>query len=256
MQFRLSFLFLATASAAVAASPAAARDDDNWTGLYAGVHVGMSQAQSESDVTLGGNWSTRTQGERTFVASNAAADIKDDNVNLGLQLGYNYQAGSFVIGAEAEFASFEKDHAETRGPLRETSSSTTTYTFTNTLEPESSVSLKGKLGLATGSTLFYATGGWAWTKVEFGTGITSSANYRKLGTLEKTMDGFTVGAGIEQRLTRNLSARLSYDYADQGSVEYATAYQTGSALTTPAFTETVRQDLNLHFVRVGVNYRF
>lgn len=251
-----SYVCLAAAATAISASPAMAQDDESWTGLYAGVHVGLSEVQSQGDVTLGGRWSTETQGLRDFIVANAGADQKEDNVNLGLQLGYNYQTGPVVFGAEVEFSSFEKDHIETRGPLKQTASAATSYTFSNSLKPDNMVATKAKLGLTTGSTLFYATGGWAWKKTEFGTGITSSANYLKAGSLKKTTDGFTVGGGIEQRLTRHLSARLSYDYTDQGSVSYATAYRPGSAFTTPAYSETVNQDLKLHFVRLGVNYTF
>ncbi|QIG52898.1 porin family protein [Altererythrobacter sp. BO-6] len=251
-----SFVCLAAAATAVSASPAMAQDDESWTGLYAGVHVGLSEVQSESDVTLGGAWSTETQGLRDFIVANAGADQKEDNVNLGLQLGYNYQTGPVVFGAEIEFSSFEKNHIETRGPLKQTANAATSYTFSNTVKPESLASAKAKLGLTTGSTLFYLTGGWAMAEMKFGAGITSSANYLKQGSLKKDTDGFTVGGGIEQRLTRNISARLSYDYTDQGSVNYTTAYRPGSAFTTPAYSETVNQDLKLHFIRLGVNYTF
>lgn len=139
-------------------------------------------------MALGGRWSTETQALRDFVSANAAADQKEDNVNLGVQLGFNYQTGPIVFGAEAEFSSFEKGHTETRGPLKQTTAATTSYTFTNSLKPDNMVATKAKLGLTTGSTLFYATGGWAWTKVEFGTGITSSANYlRKVRSRRRPM---------------------------------------------------------------------
>lgn len=40
-----SVVCLAAASAFVSATPAIAQDDEDWTGIYAGVHVGLSQAQ-------------------------------------------------------------------------------------------------------------------------------------------------------------------------------------------------------------------
>ena len=86
--------------------------------------------------------------------------------------------------------------------------------------------------------------------------VQSNGNYRKAALVDRTMDGFIVGGGIEHRLGNNVSARLTYQYADQGDETYTTAYQPGSSFTTPAYTETVTQDLRLHLVRVGVNYRF
>ncbi|MGQ7829134.1 outer membrane protein [Altererythrobacter sp. Z27] len=254
MQRYTSAVFLAAAAAS--ASPALAQDDENWTGIYAGVHVGLSEAQSQSDVTLGGNWSTEPQALRDFIVANAGTAQKEDNVNLGLQLGYNYQTGPVVLGVEAEFSSFEKNHSEVRGPLKLTDTATTSYTFSNKAKPESIAAAKVKLGLTTGSTLFYAAGGWAVAEMKFGAGIASSANYLKEGRLKKDTNGFVIGGGVEQRLTRNLSARLSYDYTDQGSVNYTTAYLPESAFKIPEYSESIDQDLKLHFVRLGVNYKF
>lgn len=250
------YLTLPVLALGLAAAPALAKDEADWTGFYAGVHGGLNQTRSATDVTLGGAWSSETAALRDFVATSMAERQRDDGYHLGGQIGYNYQTGSLVLGVEAETSFFPGSETVSRGPLRFSGSPTLSYTFTNTIDPKHMSSIKTKAGVALGSTLIYAEGGWAWTKARFATTATSNANYLKGGELEQTMDGYIVGGGIEQRLGKNLSVRLSYNFTDQGTASYATTYRPGSAFTSPAYTETVRQDLRLHLVRAGVNYRF
>ena len=240
----------------LAASPALAQDEDNWTGFYAGIHGGLDQTRSATNVTLGGAWSTEAAPLREFFAGNMAERQRNDGYNLGAQIGYNYQTGPLVLGIEAETSYLGGSETVSRGPLRYPASATLSYTFTNTVDPKWVSSIKGKAGIALGKTLIYAEGGYASAKAKFATTATSNANYLKAGELTETMDGYIVGGGIEQRLGGNLSARLSYNYTDLGTATYTTSYRPGSALTNPAYTETVRQDLRLHLVRVGLNYRF
>ena len=252
----ISTRLLMLAAVAASAAPAAAGERDDWTGVYAGVHGGYDRIDTEADVTLGGAWSTQPQALRDFVAENMATSQKDDDFNMGLQLGYNHQFGSIVVGAEAAITSFHSDETVTTGPIRQTPTATTSYTFTNTVKPDAMATLKAKVGFTTGSTLFYADGGLALTRVRFGSSITSSANYLKDGSITDEVDGYVVGGGIEQRFSEHLSARIGYNYADMKDLSYTTTYRTGSALTNPAYTETVTQDLRMHLVQVGVNYRF
>jgi outer membrane immunogenic protein len=247
---------LGVAALTLIGSPAFAQEDESWTGPYAGVHAGLNETRSATNVTLGGAWSGEAAALRDFVTGNMAARQRDSGYNLGGQIGYNYQTGSLVVGVEAETSFFPGSETVSRGPLRYIASPTLSYTFSNTIDSKNTSSIKAKAGITTGSTLLYAEGGWAWTKAKFATTVTSNANYLKAGELTKTMDGYIIGGGIEQRLGNNLSARLSYDYADQGTATYLTTYRPGSAFTSPAYSETVKQDLRLHVIRLGVNFHF
>jgi outer membrane immunogenic protein len=241
---------------ALVGTPAFAQDEDDWTGPYVGVQAGITRANSATDVSLGGAWSSESAALRDFVTTNADARQRDHDANTGVQLGYNYQTGSIVLGAEVEFTALNGSQTVSRGPLRYTPVANLTYTFTNTVDPKHMTAVKAKVGAAAGSTLFYAEGGWAWTKASFATTISSSNNYLKAGATTKTLNGWIVGGGVEQKFGDNLSARLSYNYTDQGAVTYATSYRPGSSFTTPAYSETATQNLRLHLVRLGLNYRF
>ena len=246
-------LKLGALAIAASATPALADDTDtNWTGAYAGVNAGYTDAKSDQSVVLGGAWSTESAALQTRVTTDypTASDVQD--INYGGQIGYNVQAGSsLVLGLEADISGLSGKDSQTR-----TSSGTPNYTIANTFDPKITYSIKAKMGFAAGNTLFYATGGWGWTKADLATDITSSGGYHKASAFSHTFDGYEVGGGIEHRFGKKLGLRLEYVYTDQGDVTYTTGYVTGSAFTSPAYAETFTQDLQMHLVRVGLNYHF
>jgi outer membrane immunogenic protein len=93
--------------------------------------------------------------------------------------------------------------------------------------------LRGRAGFAINNVMLYGTAGLAYgeLKGEF------------FGLEEnKTLVGWTAGAGIEYGFTQNWSAKLEYLYMDLGSRAYSI---TG-----------VDNGLHSSFLRLGVNYHF
>lgn len=246
-------LNLTAIAACAIATPALAQDEDgSWTGAYVGVNAGYTDATSDQTVVLGGNWTTESAALQTRVTTDYPTNSKVQDINYGAQIGYNVQAGSsLVIGVEADVSALSGKEA-----LSHTSAGTPSYTIANTFDPKVTYSVKGKVGIAAGNTLFYATGGWGWTQADLATDITSSGGYHKASSFSHTFDGYEVGGGLEHRFGSNVSLRVEYIYTDQGDVTYTTGYVTGSAFTSPAYTETFTQDLTMHLVRVGINLHF
>lgn len=247
-------LLLAATVGCMTATPALA-DDGDWTGAYIGVSVGYTAAKSDSTTALSGAWTSESAGLQSEVVSRYAAAQSVDDVNFGGQIGYNYQTGGAVLGVEVDIAALSGDSVVTRTQAS-TLFPTLSYTYTNRVDPKSMVALKARAGAAMGNTLFYAEGGWAFVKADLGADLTSNGGYNKSGRLSKTMDGFILGAGVEHKFSSNVSARLSYNYADLGEESYVNGYNAGSAFVTPAYTETMTQDLRMHLVRVGINFHF
>jgi outer membrane immunogenic protein len=97
----------------------------------------------------------------------------------------------------------------------------------------------GRLGLlATPSTLLYASAGY--TRADFEV----SGNTLNI-TDKETMDGYFVGLGVEQAISRNLALKIDYrfsDYKEITSIELATA----------------RDELasDVHSLRLGLTWKF
>jgi outer membrane immunogenic protein len=67
----------------------------NWTGLYLGINLGYGFGKSETDALF----SDASMGTPLFAT---ASSSKADGLILGVQAGYNWQAGGWLFGLEAD----------------------------------------------------------------------------------------------------------------------------------------------------------
>mgnify|MGYP000930771747 CR=1 FL=1 len=197
--------------APVAAAPVMAQSSAyNWTGLYAGANLG-------GDFMLD---TARNAGTRTHLDAGT--------VFGGLQAGYNFQTGPWVFGAEGDVGYGKASKTKTFG------------VGSIKAEKDWSGTVRARAGYAFDNFLVYGTGGLALASFETkaSDGVTSSKR-------ETTRAGWTLGAGVEYAVARNISVKGEYLYADYGK-------------ETHTFTNVgqVKQDLSDHLVRVGVNYKF
>lgn len=257
------FAFAALAGMTVA-TPALA-EDGSWTGGYGGITAGYNISKSDSTVTLGGAWTTAPTALQTLVTSNMSAKQQTKGGDIGINFGYLYETGGVVFGVEGEAAAIGGNAIRSSGTVAY--SAAQNFRFTNTIDPKTMIALKARLGgVVSDDTLIYVNAGWAWVSANHATTVTASeltglgllanGNYLKQGGTSKTHNGFLVGGGVEHRIATNFSIRLQYEYTDQGDVNYATTYLPTSLNTTPAYSETVNQDLRIHLIRVGFNYHF
>jgi len=177
----------------VAANCCAYVPPPDWSGVYAGLH-------------LGGAWSDRNWSFPFAESFNTLAgqgfSLSADGAIFGGHVGFNYQIGYILVGGEATAAI--NDLEETRiGPLvgaplnRFRISSPDLFTFT------------GRLGYVHDKFLFYGKGGYANAGVDvsaINTGITASVNQR--------MNGWTVGGGFEMRLFSEILFGIEYNFID------------------------------------------
>lgn len=177
------------------------------------------------------------------------ADTKIRGWLGGFQLGYNYQVGQFVIGAEGTF--------DWGGVKRDFSC----FSFGNqtcSSTDEWVASLTGRFGPVIGPALLYVDGGPAWTRNTIsniaGTGAcvpTGGATVCSApGDLfqgSAILPGWTVGGGVEYRVSPNWSVFLEYDYFNFG--EHPITLVDGG---TGSFPEDIKQQLQL--IRFGFDY--
>jgi outer membrane immunogenic protein len=243
--------FIALAIAGLFSSASFAADGD-WTGFYIGGNIGSASGNSQSAVTLGGSWSAETQATRDFITNNSAADQSPSGTSYGLQLGYDYQFdNNFVLGIEADYNKLNMDEVRQTGAI--VSPIAVTYAFGNTVNADHSYSIRPKFGYAFDNTMIYATGGWSWTSVDFGSDLVSSGGYSKVGASSKNFSSTVWGVGVEHKFNDNWSGRLEYLRVNGGSTDYTTTFRNANF---PTYSESFRQDFDYDAIRVGINYRF
>ena len=130
----------------------------NWNGFYAGGHLGVAWGSS--------HWTT-PNGNSGALDLFQPIDTFDEAGSFfeGVQVGYNYMlADRILLGAQvdATFPSFQNlSGISIGGTSNFTSPTLGPVSYSETVL--SSGTVRGRIGYAPGSWLFYATGGFAWT---------------------------------------------------------------------------------------------
>jgi len=225
-------LYRASPPPASYAPPAVYTEVGSWAGFYAGIDGGYGQSNSGNTVLYNGG----------FANGDSSGRAQPQGGFGGGQIGYNFQSGSFVYGVETDFQG---------GDL---SSRTTGLTadgneFTSRESVDWFGTVRGRLGYSLGRTLIYGTGGFAYGDVRqhaFATDGTDSASLRN----NNVQTGYTVGGGIEYKLSASWSLKGEYQYIDLGSEKLSGIDTTGAAVSTNNL------DTNFSTVKIGLNYRF
>ena len=233
----ISMVALAAAlqPAAAADLPVAYRAPQNyviftWTGFYFGAHGG-------------GGWGTKEATTSPVLVGGILIGPPGNTLDIsgglaGGQIGANYQAGSWVLGVEAD-ASWADLTGNNACPTGIVGVSATCSAKVNALG-----TFAGRLGYALDRVLFYGKGGVAFANDKYE--LTSIAAYRA----NETRWGWMVGGGIEYSFTDNWSAKVEYNYLDFGS--HAVRFTDTTGLF--ALDTSIRE--RIHVAKVGINYRF
>lgn len=197
-----------------------------WTGLYAGVNAGA--AINDSRYLYAPFFNANGNGNVGFTG--------------GGQIGYNWQMGPVVFGAETDI-----NYRSGSGSSGSLGASNSQAGYFGTV--------RGRLGYAFDRLLIYGTGGLAYGNTNFPTSI---AGLDAFGTPRAffgsnnsgTSLGWTAGAGAEYAITPKWSVKAEYLYVDLGrkTVNYVDGIS-GLPLAASASNRN-------HIVRVGLNYHF
>jgi outer membrane immunogenic protein len=177
----------------------------NWSGFYAGINGGYGWGSSDFSTAIG------------------TGSFDTDGGLVGGTLGYNWQLGSTVFGAEGDL-----DWTNLRGSALCNGGATVCETKNNWLG-----TLRGRVGYAADRFMPYVTGGLAVGDIK--------SSIAGVGSSDSTKAGWTVGGGLEFALPARLTAKVEYLYVDLG--------RGGSVLGSDA-------SFRSNILRVGLNYRF
>ncbi len=293
--------------------PMAAVPVFTWTGFYAGVNIGWAFDGDENDrigslVTPSGLAAPRTlsvvrnAGGGSFLSRRGG---DDGGLLGGGQVGYNMQFGSFVVGIEADAQAI--DLGDVSGTNLATGGQVAALRFapgfgirapiapvTNNVffarnglldssdDTDVFGTVRGRLGMAFGQALIYATGGLAWKtdgddddngRVGANPGLafyrgSVAAQTRGNRILNRINNdgadfddfGFTVGGGIEYAFTNNISAKIEGLYVDFSDDNGGRNNRiVGVTNTGRAIRHTAgggNDPLEFGLVRAGLNFRF
>jgi outer membrane immunogenic protein len=241
------------APARVAALPA------NWTGFYIGANAGVGWERASLNSTLTSCPTCSISFDPTDQAAIAAAGsthLNSTNITGGVEAGYNLQSAQAVYGIETDFNAFTARSSQTAvanfGPL---SNPAVQYTVVTSSGSDWLFTARGRLGWTPSPNLLvFATGGLAVTDIRVGNSYFDGFGPLPVGvsSSQVTKAGWTLGAGAESAISRNLSFKLEYLYLDFGTVSTTDIVTRSGFLPTP-FVTTDR--VTAQIVRAGLNYK-
>jgi outer membrane immunogenic protein len=220
----------------------------NWTGFYVGVHIGGTWADGSGAVGF-------APTPAAFGATPFTVDADNDGFLGGVQIGYNWQAGMWVFGLEADVSFTGDDNTTTVGPILAFPGGAPIAGSFSTLNTEMNWfgTIRGRVGVAFDRFLLYATGGFAFA--DFDAAMVTSFAATGGGVFTAVADdsatGWTLGMGFEWALWPNWSMKAEYLYYDLGDYSLL-----GVSAAVPGFAVPATFELNGHIVRAGLNWRF
>jgi outer membrane immunogenic protein len=173
----------------------------------------------------------------------------------GGQIGYNFQTGPFVFGAETDFQGSSLSRNSTLNGLPN-GAGTIIPTWNNRSSERMDWFGTARLraGYAIDRTLIYATGGLIYGDVKTSslTTYTPLPQFTYNGSSSSTRAGYTVGGGVEYAFINNWTAKLEGLYFDMGKKSYTAT----PLAANPPFVVNHSSELTGGIVRVGLNYKF
>ena len=194
----------------------------SWTGFYAGVNAGYGIGVPD----VVGVRSPAFTGRFTVPGK-----LQPSGITGGIQAGYNYQTGAFVLGVEGDL---------NLGGLRDSIVDTV---ISAQSQDRLFGSLRARVGVVSMERLLvYGTLGYGFLQNRY---LVRGGVATPAISATSTFGGYAAGGGLEYAFTDHLSVKLESIYHSVGKKVLANANQTASTTATPSLVN----------VRVGVNYR-
>src|SRR5437016_14465691 len=239
--------------------PSAPRMAVEWTGIYFGVNAGYGWAQGSSNTVFGGgaaNTALLIPAAATTPLGLGATELGGTSLLgsssprggiAGGQVGFNWQAGMVVFGAEFD--------AQWSGQSNAVSLICTPpipgCTATEAVKIRSLTTGRARIGLAFDWLMPYVTAGGVLVNARDDLTVNvggASANFQPLSN---TTLGWTAGAGVDVALSSNWSARFEYLHIRANGITSSVLIPgflgNGTASETASYGENI--------VRVGLNSR-
>jgi outer membrane immunogenic protein len=224
--------------------------DAPWAPTWAGFYVGVNG---------GYGWANNNTGSQVDLFVSPAdhffpAKSLDESGGFGGgQVGYNFQRDRFVFGVEFDIQG--SGISDKTATLTSGSAAVIPVNYDQSINIDWFGTIRGRMGYSIGSTLLYATGGFAFGGVNYKTGILAPSNGAFSNESRDSVEtGYVVGGGVEYAINPAWSVKAEYQYINLGS-EHLSG-QIFNANGTPAigqFTKT-EADVNFSTVRLGLNY--
>jgi outer membrane immunogenic protein len=230
----------------------------NWSGLYLGINAGYGFGKSQNEALFSDS------GTGTPLFATGASPRLDGTVG-GVQTGYNWQSGIWLVSVEADIAATNQRTTDTSfcpgascNPALAGFDGPVSIWHDQKLDWFST--LRGRFGVTVmPGALLYATAGAAIAGMSdvgaiFGANVDANGNLIPAGAgfpSHATKTGWVAGAGIETRLSGNWTGKIEYLHMDFGRDSIDAADPLNATPLAVNLNSRITDDV----VRLGLSYR-
>lgn len=214
-----------------------------WTGFYVGANAG---------------YATRTGKDYTFAVqpgyfSSSPATVgtiqserTGDGFLAGAQVGYNYQVGNFVIGAENDLQYLDLGKKKSTYSFAGSGAIPLGFNYNGPdKKTEYFATGRARIGYAFDNLLVFGSAGLAYGQLKSENCLGSKCDNGKIG--------FAVGAGVEYALSQKWSVKVEGLYVNLGKTATGVI---GTDVVGRTYVDAHKIDNDIALVRAGLNYRF
>jgi len=232
--------------------PSAPRMAVEWTGIYFGVNAGYGWAQGSSTTDFGGGLTGGTTtplglGATELGTTGLLASSSPRGGIAGGQIGFNWQAGMVVFGAELD----GQWSGQANAVLLSCTPPIPGCTATEAIKIRSLTTGRARIGLAFDWLMPYVTAGGALVNARDDLTVNVGGVSANFQPLSGTTLGWTAGAGVDVALSSNWSARLEYLHIRANDVTSSVGIPGFLGVGITAESAAYKDNI----VRVGLNYR-
>lgn len=234
----------------------------SWQGFYVGANAGVGYGDSSMSTSV-----PTTQPSNFYFGTVIRNDVNSigsintliSNGVFGAQAGYNYQINHLVIGLEAIY---DRINWSSQSMINRAYPSVppSVYTINQSFTSDWIVDILPRIGIASNNVLAYATGGYAVADMNYTGQFTDNLFGGTIETaaISKNKSGWAAGAGVEYKLSSNLSLRGLYLYNDLGSITTTSNNLVTAAGTIPVPNEifTHKTSFKIQTFTLGLNWLF
>jgi len=219
----------------------------NWSGYYVGLNAGGVWSDTNMD------WRLNPVGfgpSGVLVEQAAAGHLRTSGFTGGGQIGLNKQFDMLVFGIEGDLQYTGLSGSRSGGAIVPPG---IFDSFTQSMESRWLGTARGRLGIAFGSWLPYATGGVAVGRVSYSDfGFFPFLPSSNTSSITQTRVGWTAGGGVEWKFDQRWSVKAEYLYVDLGSTTDT------SPNSNVGFSASIIHNHHLteNIARIGLNYSF
>ncbi len=240
---------------APASMPVWASSQYNWNGFYAGVVAGAVWGQYDPRTSTGIDGYVHAPGAAAITAAGAQT-IKPSGFVSGIEGGYNWRSGNWLLGVEADLQAVHLNGATNSGAIPYPGNPALAFTVTSYGNADWLLTARPRIGfIAPNNWLLFATGGLALTQLQTDFSFVDDNGAQESGKIDTLKAGFAVGGGVEAPLTDRLSIKADYLHvAFSNTAGMSTSNNLLPSFPGQVFTHS--SDLRADLFRAGLNYRF